>query len=189
MSTDAHRTESAVRPPSHPGKAEYLRHLHWLRTVVASRLGERDAVDDVLQQIGLAAANAESPALSPNGWGPWLYRVAVRQCLLHRRTAGRRRRLLQQMAQSRSDAAAVEPAEPLDWLLQEERHAAVREALTRLGDVDRQMLLLKYTEHWTYTQLADHLGVTVHTVEYRLLQARDRLRRILAELGVVEASL
>ena len=189
MATDDHRMEREARPPPFSGNAEFVRHTRWLRTVVASRVSERDAIEDILQQIGLAAAHAELRPQTPNGWGPWLYRVAVRQCLLHRRTAGRRRRKLRRFAEGASESNGLETSEPLDWLLQAERQTAVREALARLGDIDRQVLLLKYTENWTYTQLASQLGVTVHTVEYRLLQARDRLRRALANLGVVEASL
>jgi RNA polymerase sigma-70 factor (ECF subfamily) len=37
-------------------------------------------------------------------------------------------------------------------------------------------LLLKYTEGWSYEQLAQHLGVSIKTIEYRLLRARNALR-------------
>jgi RNA polymerase sigma-70 factor (ECF subfamily) len=53
--------------------------------------------------------------------------------------------------------------------------------------LDREILMLKYTENWNYQQLAEHLGVTLHTVEYRLLRARKRLRQELTRLDVVGA--
>jgi RNA polymerase sigma-70 factor (ECF subfamily) len=43
-------------------------------------------------------------------------------------------------------------------------------------------LLLKYKEGWGYQELAEHLGITVKTVEYRLLKARRALRALLGEL-------
>ena len=49
---------------------------------------------------------------------------------------------------------------------------------------DREILLLKYTEGWTYKQLAAHLGVKVKTVEHRLMKARRDLRRRLRERGL-----
>ncbi len=37
--------------------------------------------------------------------------------------------------------------------------------------------MLKYTEGWGYRELAEHLGTTVKTIEYRLLRARQELRQ------------
>jgi len=166
--------------------AELTRHARWLRTVVASRVGEAAAVDDVMQQVGLAVAAGKGLPVDPQRVGPWLYRVAVKQSLQHRRTAGRRRRLLARCAEDGDRSGIDERPSPLDWLLREERLAAAGAALAALPDLDRQLLLLKYTEDWTYRQMAERLGVSVDTVEHRLQQARSRMRRQLAAAGVVE---
>lgn len=158
---------------------ELQRHRRWLRTVVSSRLGEADGIDDVLQEIGLAAARADLRPDREEKVAPWLYRVAVKQCLARRRSAGRRRKFLDKLVRTkRTHEASVDP---LEWLIREERQEHIREAFARLPDLDRQVLLLKYTEHWTYQDLATRLGVSVDTIEYRLLRARKRLRRLLAE--------
>ncbi|MCA9052526.1 MAG: sigma-70 family RNA polymerase sigma factor [Planctomycetaceae bacterium] len=167
--------------------AAWKTHAGWLRTVVLSRLGEPQAADDVLQQVGLAVAHEHVRPTDPARVGPWLYRVAVRQCLMFRRAAGRRRKLLQKVQGEATDANSECDESPLDWLLHAERREIARKALDELPDVDRQILLLKHTEHWTYQQLASHLGVTVHTVEYRLLRAREELRKRIARLGFLEA--
>jgi len=39
--------------------------------------------------------------------------------------------------------------------------------------------MLKYTEGWGYQELSEHLGITVKTVEYRLVKARRALRAFL----------
>jgi RNA polymerase sigma-70 factor (ECF subfamily) len=46
------------------------------------------------------------------------------------------------------------------------------------------MLLLKYTEDWSYQQIADHLGMTHDAVESRLHRARAKLRSELAAVQV-----
>lgn len=177
---------------SHPDSIDWATawrsHAGWLRTVVLSRIGEPQAVDDVLQQVGLAVAREAKRPTEPDRIGPWLYRVAVRQCLMFRRTAGRHRKLLQRVQGDPTVASPEDDASPLDWLLDRERQELARRALAELPDVDRQLLLLKHTEHWTYQQLADHLGVTTHTIEYRLLQAREELRKQIARLGLVETT-
>lgn len=166
--------------------AEYRRHARWLRTVVASRLQEPAAVEDVMQQIALAVVREDRRPVDANRIGGWLYRVAIKQCMQYRRTAGRRRRLLHTLTLTRTVAGDDVRPDPLDWLLHEERVESVRTALGRLSDLDRQLLVLKYTEDWSCRQLAEHLGVNVKAVEYRLQLARERLRRAVVQQQVVD---
>ncbi len=188
MTPTPHRTE--LRPGSGciDWDAAWRRHARWLRTVIASRVGEPTAVDDVLQQVGLAIAQSQLRPQEIRDIAPWLYRVTVRQCLLHRRTVGRRRRFLTRVGENHNGTTGDHDQSPLDWLLHEERLALAGRALSELPELDRQLLLLKHTEHWTYRQLADHLGVSVHVIEYRLLQARERLRQRLTAVGVAETA-
>jgi RNA polymerase sigma-70 factor (ECF subfamily) len=69
--------------------------------------------------------------------------------------------------------------DPLDWLLADERKTLVRKALARLPRRDAEILLLKYTEDWSYRELADHLGLTTSAVEARLHRAREKMRMAL----------
>jgi RNA polymerase sigma-70 factor (ECF subfamily) len=66
--------------------------------------------------------------------------------------------------------------------LADERKAMVRQALKRLLQRDADILLLKYTEDWSYRQLAERLGLSTSAVEARLHRARQKLRRALAQL-------
>jgi RNA polymerase sigma-70 factor (ECF subfamily) len=174
MSTDV--THPLANGHTRAGGIMLQPHLGWLRTVVLSRVGEPEAVDDVLQEVGLACCRGTPPEASGQ-LAPWLYRVAVRQSLLYRRRAGRRRRLVEQVRQSSPRKTSQTPEVRL---VREERQTCVQSALAELPDLDRQILLLKYTEDWTYQQLAEHLGVSITTIEYRLLRARRRLQHLLA---------
>jgi RNA polymerase sigma-70 factor (ECF subfamily) len=58
----------------------------------------------------------------------------------------------------------------------------VRQALDRLPRRDAEILLLKYTEDWSYRQVAEHLGLSTSAVEARLHRARRKMRRVLARL-------
>ena len=60
--------------------AALARHGRWLRRVILTRLGERQAVDEVMQEVSLAAvASAAPPGADGAQVGAWLYRVAVGQ--------------------------------------------------------------------------------------------------------------
>ncbi len=151
-------------------------HERWLRAVVYARLRDREATDEVMQNVAVAAASQSDPGGVRN-LGPWLYRVAVRQCILFRRQCGRRRKLLENYArhQESRDHRSPDP-DPLSWLLSGERRDMVRQALMTLPGRDMEILLLKYGENWSYQQIAQRLAVSQSAVEARLHRARARLR-------------
>jgi RNA polymerase sigma-70 factor (ECF subfamily) len=152
-------------------------HDRWLRTVVCARLGEPQAIDEVMQEVSLAAVRQRAPLSDPAKLAPWLYRLAVRHTLLYRRKQGRKRKLIDRYAQRyRPSEADNRQADPLDWLLAEERRAEVREAMSSLSKRDAEILMLKYTEDWSYKALAEHLGISESAVETRLHRSRQRLR-------------
>lgn len=163
------------------------RNERWLRTVVVARSGDPGAVDEIVQEVALAAVRTENVPAEDERLAPWLYRVAVRQSLLHRRRIGRRRRLNNGFSRNGATDESREP-DPLDWLLRDERREQVRVAIDRLSHRDAEMLLLKYTEDWDYRRIAAHTGATVAAVESRLHRARARLRRELAALHVVDST-
>ena len=154
-----------------------------MRTVVRARVGEAAAVDEVMQEIAMAAVR-QGPD-DPSKVAPWLYRLAVLQSLQYRRRQGRRRKLVDRYAEREQPRERdAREADPLDWLLADERRRLVRTALEQLAGRDAEILLLKYTEDWSYHQLAEHLGISHSAVESRLHRARIRLRTELAKLEV-----
>ena len=177
--------DGSAAPPQLDWEAVLSQHRRWLRTVVLARLGEPQAADEVMQEVALAAVRQQAPLADPAKVAPWLYRLAVRQTLLYRRAAGRRRKLTDRYAsQFRPTERDGRSPDPLAWLLADERRRLVRRALDGMAARDKEILLLKYTEDWSYRQLADHLGVSHSAVEARLHRARGRLRQRLAALDL-----
>jgi RNA polymerase sigma-70 factor (ECF subfamily) len=158
-------------------------HRRWLTTVLLARGVEASAVEEVLQEVDAAALAGADRLRDPTKVAPWLYRIAVVSALQHRRRLGRRKKLLQGYAdQMAGETHSAEP-DPLDWLLAEEQRQLVRRAIEHLPPRDAEILLLKYTEDWSYRQLAEHLGVRTSSVEARLHRVREKMRRALAKLA------
>ncbi len=94
------KAQSSDQPGSTNGaqpldwSALLTQHERWLRTVIYARLGSSEGVDEVLQEVSLAAVRQRSPINDPTKVAPWLYRLAVVQSLLYRRKHGRRRKLI-----------------------------------------------------------------------------------------------
>jgi RNA polymerase sigma-70 factor (ECF subfamily) len=158
-------------------------HEGWLRRIVCTRLRERQAVDEVMQEVALAAVAQRAPLLDPGRLMGWLYQLAVRQALIYRRKAGRHRALVGRYAQERSTGTEAPESSPLRWLLHNERRDLVQQALRRLPPGDADLLVLKYSEDWSARKLAEQLGVRTVTIETRLHRARRRLRAELADLA------
>ncbi len=169
--------------------AELARHEPWLRTVIAARLGEPQAIDEVMQEVAVAAVEQKAPIEDRKKIAPWLYRLAVTQSLLYRRKMGRKRKLTDRYAQRfQPSEHDTRQEDPLGWLVAEERRGQVREAMEQLPKRDAEILLLKYTQHWSYKDLAEHLDISESAVEARLHRARKRLRDLLSAKNVIEVS-
>ncbi len=187
-STQGEGATPASEPASPPidWDAAFRQHGRWLRTVIAARLGSRAAVEEVFQEVALAAVEQKAPLKDPDKVAPWLYRLAVLKSLLYRRKQGRRQKLLDRYALRNASplGEGSETHDPLQWLLADERRGKVRQALAALPCRDAEMLLLKYTEDWSYHQIAEHLGVSHSAIESRLHRARKRMRDVLTQMNV-----
>jgi RNA polymerase sigma factor (sigma-70 family) len=163
--------------------AELERHGRWLRTVALARVGDAAAADDVMQEVAKAAVEKGHQLRDPKSVGAWLYRLTVVGALQYRRRQGRRRKLIERYADRAKPAESnSRERDPLDWLLAEERQRVVRQALGQLPRRDAEVLLLKYSEDWSYRQMAEHLGMSESAVEARLHRARQKLRSELHRL-------
>ncbi len=158
-------------------------HRRWLATVLRARGVEFGAVEEVMQEVQAEALRSVDRLRDADKVAPWLYRIAVTCALQYRRRLGRTRRLMERYAREAEVPSSSSEPDPLDWLLAEEQQRIVRDALTGLPSRDAEMMLLKYTEDWSYRQLAEHLGLTTSAVESRLHRAREKMRRSLAQLA------
>lgn len=168
-----------------PDPAKMLsEHEQWLRTALSARLRSAVEIDDVMQETVTAALENWQQLRDPSAVGPWLYKIAIRQALLYRRKQGRARKLQETIQQNFSSSDRA-PRNPLDWLLAEERDQLVRQAVSELPRRDAEVLLLKYTQNWSYREISEHLGISSSAVEARLHRARQRLRERLVAREVI----
>jgi len=157
--------------------AELQQHRPWLMKVLRCRVNDAHIVEDMYQNIALAVVKQTAKPDDPEKVPAWLYRLAVRQTINHHRKSHRRMKSLV----APDSETEPESNNPLDWIMAEEKRGEVREALQKMKPQDREILALKYSENWSYAELAKHLGVKMNTVEYRLMKARKQLRTLLTK--------
>ncbi|WBB68349.1 RNA polymerase sigma factor [Micromonospora sp. WMMD812] len=108
----------------------------------------------------------------------WLYGVARRVLANHHRSGVRRERLGERLRQRLRVAVAVDPGTEVPERL------TVQAALSRLGELDREVLMLTIWEGLEPHEAAAVLQVSPAAVRTRLSRARARLRDLLGnDLG------
>jgi RNA polymerase sigma factor (sigma-70 family) len=147
----------------------YARHAPAVKAYVLRR-SDVSSADDVVAEVFVVCWR-RFHELPPDAL-PWLIGVARRVLSTQRRSERRRAALEDRLAGAGAAVASVEAPGGEDSVL--------APALARLGDADRELLLLIAWDGLSPTQAAAVLGVKPATVRVRLLRARRRLSHALA---------
>ncbi len=182
-------------------QAVLVRHRERLKQMIAIRLDRRLAAridpSDVVQDVLLDAARELDDYLRqrPVPFYPWLRQLAWDRLIeLHRRHLHAQRRSVKReepLAPHLSDESAMQLADrvlarqssPSDRAVRSELRARVRAALDRLGERDREVLVLRHLEHLSTREIAAVLGIREGAVKTRHLRALERLRMLLESEG------
>jgi RNA polymerase sigma-70 factor (ECF subfamily) len=177
------------------------RHRDALRNMIRARmdrkLARRVDASDVAQDVLLEASQRlddyiRDPKLP---FGLWLRQMAQDRIIdLHRRHRVARRRSLdreQQRAGHGADQSSLALAAqlrdpeltPAAATLRKELHQRFVEAIDRLEDEDREILLMRHFEQLTNSEAAELLGLSQPAAGMRHLRALRRLREVLGETG------
>lgn len=103
----------------------------------------------------------------------WLFTIAAHVLANHRRGAVRRHRLADRLRTAVSRDAPPEDSE---------RHA-VRDAVLRLHEAHRELVMLIHWDGMTVVQAAELLGINPSTARSRYAAARSALREALTGVG------
>lgn len=145
-------------------------------------LGCRDDAKDVVQDAFVQAFVKLDTFRGDAKFYTWLYRIALNLALSQRR---RRRRPTESLDAAKEFAGeepvAQQPTAAED-LIQRERATLLQQALLKLNDGHRQILVLRELESCSYETIAEILQMPVGTVRSRLFRARIQLKEQLQHL-------
>ena len=155
---------------------------------VACRLVGPDEADDVVMDTYLKAWEALPRFGGRSTLSTWLCRIA------HNKAMDRLRRRQREAGREVSGEAADvtlavtgDPGQPGadEEVVRGERRALVTEAVDRLGEPHRSVLLMRYADDLSYAEIAAASGVSIGTVMSRLFGAKRKLRVMLQTLTEV----
>ena len=156
-------------------------------------LGDPDRARDALQEAFLKAYSALDRFEGRSGFYTWLYRLVFNQCIDMKRrdkTAGHLEWDDEVAREVSPDAApgASGPAGPDTGVVRSELREALGAAIESLPPDARRTLVMREIDGLSYAEIAAALEIPKGTVMSRLHYARKRVRELLVERGVVEAT-
>jgi RNA polymerase sigma-70 factor (ECF subfamily) len=152
--------------------------------LIVGMVSESSDAADITQDVFLKAFRGIRGFRRGSSLKTWLYRIAIREALNHRRWLWRHHRGQESIdLEPENGHATVEIEDvgstPFDQAASHEVQQAVRNALRNVPEVFRSAVILRDLEGMSYEEVAEVLSVSVGTVKSRILRGRRVLREIL----------
>ena len=150
---------------------------------VAYRMvGQKEEAEDLAQEVFIHVYQKMGHFNPAKNFKPWLYRVAVNTCI------SRLRRKQKVVFLSFDDALTgsvefetIRYLSPDQNIELQELQQEVQQAILKMPENYRAMIILRYQLDLNNSEIAEVLGITKENVEVRMHRAHKYLRRILLE--------
>ena len=155
--------------------------------LILGMLGDTSDAADGSQEVFLKAFRGIRKFRQGSSLKTWLYRIAIREALNHKRWFKRHlQKNVSIDAEPAEGQARIEiedlGATPFEQLASREIQVAVQGALQQVSDVFRSAVILRDLEGLSYEEVAEVLECSVGTVKSRILRGRRALKEILEPL-------
>jgi len=155
--------------------------------LILSMLGDTSDAADGTQEVFLKAFRGIRCFRQGSSLKTWLYRIALREALNHKRWFKRHlQKNISIDAEAEEGRSAIEiedlGATPFEQLAAREIQQAVHRALQEIPQVFRGAVILRDLEGLSYEEIAEVLECSVGTVKSRILRGRRALKELLEPL-------
>ena len=155
--------------------------------LILGMLGDGADAADGAQEVFLKAFRGIRGFRQGSSLKTWLYRIAIREALNHRRWFKRHlQKNISIDTESEEGHAHIDVedlgASPFEQLAMREVQLAVHGALHQIPEVFRSAVILRDLEGLSYEEVAEVLECSIGTVKSRILRGRRALREILEPL-------
>jgi RNA polymerase sigma-70 factor (ECF subfamily) len=149
--------------------------------------GSKAEAEDLFQELLLKAYGKIDDLVTIEQPGPWLCRVMYNLFIDEQRRFTRQR--MRMVDEGQLGAEGIEAfagnEDPVADNEQDQQFQRLDEALSRLSDEHRIVVLLHDTEGYKLNEIQELTGTPVGTIKSRLHRARARLREILTADGTI----
>jgi len=146
-------------------------------------LGDTAEASDVVQEIFIKVFRNIGSFKGEAALKTWIFRIALSEILNRLRWwKSRHRSSTVSLDDSQNGQEHYVPdsgPSPEEMLASKERDMAIQEALVKLSSEHRSIIVLRDIEGFSYTEIADILGISMGTVKSRLARGREDLKKSL----------
>jgi RNA polymerase sigma-70 factor (ECF subfamily) len=132
-------------------------------------MGNAEDAHDAAQEVFVRLFLQRNKFEGRSRYATWVHGIALRTCLMLRRSRGRRRRYETQAAEQGRQSRSTQ--------VQADASIDVNQMLESLDDEDRALLILKYVEGHSHDELAEMFEISVSACKMRIARAREHLQQ------------
>jgi len=146
-----------------------------------------DAEDLTIEAFGKAFKNLSS--YSPNfAFSTWLFRIATNNCIDFLR---KKKKSIKEISlddhqglEFPSEKIQVETEDlgPEEIMIMKQKSEYIRNVIAKLGVEYRKVVMLRFFDEMSYTEIAEELQIPIGTVKARLFRSRDLLLNIIKNI-------
>jgi RNA polymerase sigma-70 factor (ECF subfamily) len=150
--------------------ALYQRYYSSMVALAYSALGNRDFAEDAAQEVFAVACRDLTYLKHRDKFGAWL--------------AGICRNITRQMIREKARAAVSNLSVPVQNQDNHEHHLdLVHRAVRQLRPAERELVVLRYYDGFSYAQISNVLGISPQAVNGRLIRAKRKIAEHLKRNG------
>jgi RNA polymerase sigma-70 factor, ECF subfamily len=164
------------------GRREHLetlirRYATPLMTFVTRMVADRHLSEELFQETFLAVWKHRSQYRSPQRFRSWLFQIAVNKCRQDYRRRGDHTAV--SLDWHADPPVSAQPAGPLEAAVAAETATMVVEAVARLPNQQRAVLVMRFWNERLFDEIAEVLGCTAGTARSHMHFALASMRRYL----------
>ena len=158
---------------------------HWRKVfnVAYKFVGRHDEAEDLTQEIFLKIFKSLNTFDRRANFQTWLISVSRNLCIDHYRSVRKERQTIDRQVNASDLTPAAPGPGPIAALEQRDRVTLLRQALARLPESLRTVVILRDLQEFTYQEIADRLQLPEGTVKSRINRGRTELARHVHRLG------
>lgn len=172
--SDAHLIEASLKGSEKAFRQLVERHHPLAYSAVRSVMGDRDDVEDVVQEVFIKVYRALATFRTDARFSTWLYRIARNEAV-----SAVRKRTLSGPPIEETVLESSSASRPDEQFRAEEEREVMSRCLEQLDDHYRTVLELRYLGERSYQEISEAMELPIGTVKSYIHRAKADLKRIM----------
>lgn len=183
---DKRLIKSALQGDQKAYEALLIKYRNLVYTIMIKMVRNPQEAEDLTQEAFMKAFHSLASFNEEFAFSTWLMKIATNNCIDFLRKRKLRTYSIHEPIQYKDEKIEIEipdaEAGPEKNILQSERKQILEEAIARLPERYRYVIILRHKEEKSYEEISEILNLPLGTVKAQIFRAREILNKNLREL-------